>query len=215
MKAKRTQILTSFVQITLCFLILAVTGSCAKDLSTKEISVKDQQLIDFQRLRSAQTAKFVLIPWLQIPIEIGSKVTRWDDSAFKEIGCTYSTQDPALIAKLIDAFKLVNIEKSLLTPFRVSDEAFAFDVRQGIYLTLSDGAEVKFLFGQVIDPVSKRVTGEYIESPKLRTLAISANSSLSHLLAEWAVKTGKPIAKEKWVERDCERHVSYYSLHDY
>lgn len=215
MKEKTEFVVNTFIQLLFCVLVLSATSSCSKDISTKEISLKDQHLIAFQRLQNSNTAKFVLIPWLEIPAEVTSKLSRWDDSAFKEIGCTYSTHDPILIAKLIDALKRVNIEKGSNKLFRTADEAFAFSVRQGVYLNLLDGTEVKFLFEQVVDPVSKRVTGEYIEAPELKALPISANSSLSHVLAEWAIKTGKPVAKEGWMEKDCERVTGYHSLHIY
>ena len=160
---------------------------------TNTLYAKDDERIDFNQLRTAQTATFFLVPWSDLTF---IRLPRWDESILKELGCTYTTQDPVHIANLIGILEHADIKKASGSEAEFlsarNGELMMMSADQAIYLTLADGTEAKFLLGAGWNPDIKTVPGQFTHVPEFKNFPLRARRSLTRSLVQWAVAVGKP-----------------------
>lgn len=121
--------------------------------------------------------------------------------------CILTTQDPALIASLINMLMLADV--------RVERKGrWPNPMREYISLKLVNGEEVKFSFGLIVPASQGDVKGEFIrgDDSKARDddyLALSAKKTLHKDLYEWAAKVEEstPQADRK------QKYCSYVHMH--
>lgn len=191
MKAKRTLVLVPFIRVILCFFILATTSSCAKDLSAKESSANDLLSIDFNKLRTAQAATFVLVPWSDLSWI--KPFPKWNEATFKQFGCTFTTEDQARIGSLIMIlqradFKMAPVSDATFKP--ANENGIMTGTRLGLYLTFVDGTEAKFLIGGELP--SSDTQAIFTFPPKFHDYPMYGNTNLPWYLTFWASQLGKP-----------------------
>ncbi|WP_156480118.1 hypothetical protein [Collimonas pratensis] len=124
---------------------------------------------------------------------------RLDENTLRKLGCSYSTRDPSLIAHFQDVLKKNEVKAS------VNNES-QFDVRNGIFLTLTDGTIVKILFGQKFSGLNT-VQGTFNHSSANVDTSITAIDSLPKDLIQWALETGAPSAKNFDTKLNCLRTI--------
>ncbi len=131
-------------------------------------------------LRSAETAveaTVLLIPPMSI---YRNPVT---EAELQQEACRYATVDPPAIGKLISLLKDAGVATS---PVYQKP-----DIREGVYLTLNDGGRLNF-FVQDNNGSRLPVQGvvETSSSGQLRSIAITAQPTLSTDLRTWAAHSG-------------------------
>jgi hypothetical protein len=195
MKAKHTLILTSFFRAALCFLIMATTSSCAAEDSIKRENTEpffpkvDLLSVDFNRLRTAKSATYILVPWSDLTLlKYKYKSLSWDESTFKKIGCAYSTSDPAQISSLLEIIRRSDLKT------RPRDIDVMNVVREGVYLNFADGTEAKFLFSSEVG-LSETV-GQFTHDSMSKDFSLIANRSLPWYLTFWASHLAPAVADE-------------------
>ena len=93
-------------------------------------------------------------------------------------GCTYSSQDPARIAQLLQAFKNTKVREIPI------NESFLPVVQSEIYFTLPNNTEAQLLFGR--EYINEQtIDGEYNLEGNLTETSILANRLLSEDLLNW------------------------------
>lgn len=149
-----------------------------------------------QLIRTAQEATVVVVPhhWA-----FRGRLTEAD---LREVGCTFSTRDPSRIAALADVVGRANVRVFPSLVFRSLNQ----DPREGIFMTLSDASEVKFLFGPYFLN-EEIVQGMFTHLPEFDKSHITADKSLLRDLELWAAGTGPPTAKAIYNRRFCEYFV--------
>ena len=132
-------------------------------------------LID--RAASATEATVLLVPSMTF---YRNDVT---ESRLESVGCRYATSDPAAIRSLVGLFKAADVS--------VDPVYQALDLREGVYLTMSDGSLLKFFlqdnFGGRL-PVKGRA--ETSASGEVRSMTVTARQTLATDLRAWAATLG-------------------------
>src|SRR5215831_17634800 len=133
--------------------------------------IKQMQLI-----RTAQEATVVIVPpeW--------AFRGRLTEARLREVGCTFSTRDPSRIARLADVLERADVKVF---------GSLEHEPREGIFMTLPDASEVKFVFGTDYDG-EETVRGIFTHLPEFDNLHITADKSLPRDLTLWAAETGPP-----------------------
>ena len=191
MIVKCNLILAPFIRVILCFLILVTTSSCAKDLSAKELSAKDLLSIDFNKLRTAQAATFVLVPWSDLSWI--KPFPKWDEATFKQLGCTFRTEDQARIGSLIMILQRADLKKAPVSDVTfkpANGNGLMTGTRLGVYLIFADGSEAKFLIGGELP--SSDTQAVFTFPPKFQDYLLYGNTNLPWYLTFWASQLGKP-----------------------
>lgn len=170
--------------------------------STKALDVVDvsqhtsanfiQQIKD---INTAQSATVILVPpnW-------AFRITL-TELALKKGGCRFSTNDRSNIISLLNLLNQMDIKKAMHVASSWEPEP-----REGIYLTLANGSEVKFLFGQRFAD-HDTVRGIFSDSSANPAQYITAHESFPQKLLEWAAATGKPFSKDITDQNSCEEFV--------
>ena len=109
-----------------------------------------------------------------------------DEAHLKDTGCEYRTEDPALIANFADTVESASV--------RSSSFSLQFEPREGVYLALGGGSEIKLLFEKPY-PNQSEVLGQINGQP------VSASKSLVESLYRWAAKVGRVRRCEGFVGR--------------
>lgn len=147
------------------------------DEPTNVIQQLDQQL-DF--LRSVKFARLVVdVPYSESPFLL-------TESDLKKRGCSYSTQDVKLIANIVHILKTANITAN-------AHGTNAWSVRDGVYLTLRNGTEIKLLLAQYY-------RNRDVVVGSLNGVTVTANSSLPKDLFQWAASVG--------IHTQCDHFIS-------
>lgn len=185
---------TRFIAAVLGLSFLTMVNSYATDLS-----------IDFIKLRTAKTVTFILVPWSNLS---WMHLPQWDESTFKQIGCTYTTQDSAKIGSLIQILERGEIKKNTaseasLEPLKGSN--FKEDPREGVYFNFSDGTEARFLFSPELG--SNDTSGQFTYSHLYSDYPLKANHALPWYLVYWGAQIGQPTAKDVGTTQECERFI--------
>jgi len=124
---------------------------------------------------------------------------RLDEKTLRKLGCSYSTRDPSMIARLQDILKQSEIKAA-------ANKESKFDVRNGIFLTLADGTIIKILFGQQFSGLNT-VQGTFNRSSTNVNLFVTAIDSLPNDLIQWALETGAPSAQNFETRLNCLRTI--------
>lgn len=192
---KHSSFLIKFAQLALCFLLTVSTLCCANDESTINQPVAKQAIqIDFNKLRTAKTAKLLLLPWSDLswikPLQ------RWDEDFFKKYSCKYTTQDQTYIGSLIMILQRSNFNEAVSYPNHQPAESnrLMHGTRLGVYLTFVDGSEAKFFIQQEITTTSE-IDAMFTLLPKNINYALRANHNLPWYLALWASHIGDPTGE--------------------
>lgn len=132
-------------------------------------------LID--RAASASEATVLLVPSMTF------YRTRVDETRLERVGCRYATSDPASIRTLVGLFRTAGVS--------VDPVYQVLDLREGVYLTLSDGSLLKFFlqdnFGGSL-PV--KGLAETSAAGAVQSMTITAQKTLAADLRAWAAKLG-------------------------
>jgi hypothetical protein len=133
-------------------------------------------------LQTAKVATVRLIPtdWMFVA-EFGFEL--------QTVGCLYVTNDLSRIDTLIDIIRQAHLKAANNT-----DYYWVKGPREGIYLTLSDGSEVKFVFEREY-PSQNGVHGKLIQTNKFIDLNIVADKSIINSIIRWSVGIGAAPAK--------------------
>jgi hypothetical protein len=182
---------------TSCWLLFAASA-CALAASTVlgRAEGKGPDFVpQFQVIETTQAAKVVFVP------EGTAFRGRLNEAQLNSWGCTLTTRDPARIASLIDLLKRSEIR----LPHNAHPDWLG-EPREAIYLTLSNGDEVKFLFSRAFLNVVG-VTGLFTYLPKSEGLPVTGASSLPRELAVWAGDTGPIWAEASHNQQACEYYI--------
>lgn len=110
-----------------------------------------------------------------------------DEARLKDAGCEYTTEDPALIANLVEAMEATSVRANSFT--------LQFEPREAVYLALGGGSEIRLLFEK-----------PYPNQPELLGLVnnqpVTVSKGLVVALYRWAAKVGRV--------RQCEHFVAGY-----
>ena len=192
-----------FIWIILCLVFVPEENSFADGLDYKLMS----------KLFTAKKVTFVLVPWMDLGDWI--HIEKWDESTFKRIGCTYTTEDPKQIGSLIEIIERGDYESAPPkdTPFKVGDSNI-MDAREGVYLTLADGNEVRFLFGPENNLAHVQTQLNLSSDPK-DYFKYANNKHLPWYLTYWASHLENPttdstIISGKETEAECEKMFKRY-----
>ena len=196
-----------FTNLVLCLFILTTGNSCAKD-NTKVHLSNDHLSINFDKLRTTKSVTFFLAPWPDIPSD---RAPKWDEDTLKQFGCNYTTKDSNQILSLIEIIRRSNLKK--IDP---SDPAFdllnkspfiGIAIREGVYLTLADGTETKFLLSLEYGAADEAAPVQFIQSQLVGNLPLYANHDLPWYLAFWLSHLGQPVAKDADSIVECNRYI--------
>ena len=134
-------------------------------------------LID--RAASASEATVLLVPSMTF------YRTRVDETRLEQVGCRYATSDPASIRTLVGLFRSAGVS--------VDPVYQVLDLREGVYLTMSDGTLLKFFlqdnFGGGL-PV--KGVAETSAAGSVQSMTITAQKTLATDLRAWAARLGGP-----------------------
>ncbi|MBF0462300.1 MAG: hypothetical protein HQL87_13005 [Magnetococcales bacterium] len=163
-----------FVSVQLRLLIFLVVVLSETSLYANDEFINLSQQIDI--LKTTQTATVVLARQ-DVAYRVGL-----NEISLRERGCTYITRDPSRISSLVDLLRRsdLNVE---------ANDIGAWEPREGIFLNLDNGTEVKFIFSRKFINHNK-ITGTFIRSPSCNKISITAGPLLVSELTQWAVQTG-------------------------
>ncbi len=158
-----------------CRAVLSIAALCSApaampaDLAT---------MID--RAASASQATVLLVPSMAL------YRNRIDEGRLESAGCRYATSDPAAIHALVGLFKGADISVDAVYQ--------ALDLREGVYLTLSDGSLLKFFlqdnFGGRL-PVKGQA--ETSAAGEVHSMTVTARQTLAADLRTWAARLGPGV----------------------
>lgn len=191
MNAKRTLILVPFTRIVLCFLILATTNSCAKDLSAKESSAKDSLSIEFQKLRTAKkvTLKFRgYWPDTDTSPSNGIELNRAFEELDSVYGFSYLTSDRNSIAKLIEI-----LNKSVVKSPSLENPQLMY-VNLLIKFEWKDQTETNLLIGKYYEADTTIEAELQNNKDKIKTIVL--DKTVHKTLRDWILNYAQ-IDKEK------------------
>ncbi|WP_295748386.1 hypothetical protein [Undibacterium sp.] len=161
-----------------------VIGLTMLTINPTLLYAQDKKMDLSQQISSLQVqlATVVLVP------EMWSFYAPLNEASLLESGCIYNARDPLIIAGLKDI--LIRSELKVVTDFVVKPEiswGYPFDLRNGIFLTLTDGTVVKFLFGYG-DNSQNAVQGILKNPLAFKSTSFSALNSLPQDMRKWAPK---------------------------
>lgn len=110
-----------------------------------------------------------------------------DEARLKDAGCEYTTEDAALIGKLVDAMESASVRSNSLS--------VSFEPREALYLSLGGSTVMPLLFEKPY-PNQAEVLGRIDGQP------VTASKGLVEALYQWAAKLGRV--------RQCEHFVGKY-----
>lgn len=190
--------LKAYIAITLTCFCSLVWGSEIKPVD--HVIISNQTMTGFETstfmqqikdIHTARIATVILVP----PSLIFERVLT--EGTLKEYGCTFATSDRLLINRLIDILHKSNIDADIRLGLR---EPAPYEM---ILLTLGDGSEAKFLFGQR-NYRSGLIFGAFYKNLESKEQRIKAKGSLPRDLFHWAINTGVPIAKPSEYPEWCQ-----------
>ena len=114
-----------------------------------------------------------------------------DESRLNRVGCNYTTQDQKHISDMVDILRSANIQANSHSEI----PQHGWEPREGIYIRLANGKEVRFLFEKLYINI-ERIRGKFNED------LITADLSLPESLYKWASKLK--------VNSKCESFISRY-----
>ena len=156
------------VRLALCSILLLVGTSYAEE--------KDKTMELFQQINSLQTTQIATV--FLVPPDVSFRV-QLNENLLRKWGCTYTTRDHSSIASLVGILERADVKVA-------ENETRPFDTRQGIFLTLADGTQVKLLLGQNFNGLST-VRGAF------NNTYVTAAASPPQDLSLWATQTGAPV----------------------
>jgi hypothetical protein len=222
MKNKLSFIQTEFVNVVLCFLILIATNSHAETSSARNLSLKKPASIDYYKLRTAQTATMILVPWSDLSWV--KPLPKWDETTFNQFGCVYTTQNQAHIGSLVRILLRATFSKASAedAPFQkmqssvigfehVIGDGLMIGTRLIVYLTFTDGTKAKFFIDSdngYIPNNGKNTATVFTFPPKNNIYPMYGDPNLPWNLAFWASQLGKPTGQDVDTVRKCERYIN-------
>lgn len=145
-----------------------------------------------EMLKTAKTATVILVnPRWNFPDGLTNEVK------LKEVGCTFTTQDSALIVKLINLLKRAKIKKIS------ANESFLPVLGAGMYLSFANGTEAKLLFGK--EYVNEEVVDAQFTTSIFNEVPIIVNRPLPEDLFQWAAQAGEPKLGNIFMAKDWDK----------
>lgn len=112
-----------------------------------------------------------------------------DEDFLKKFGCAVKTQAAARMTALVEI-----LERARLAPYEGREASFdEQEYREAVYLSLEDGTELKFLFGQRFTG-RNNIRGAFSNVRNAQGTRITAGSTLAQELLRWALATGAPTS---------------------